>query len=213
VGRRRAQDHDQGADRDGIGRCHDLGLAQVPGAQHHLDPLRLLRDLAAAGTLEGRTDLRGRQPGRRRRVRGAGQQFQGIRGAGILEGPQRGGKAVPQRVPQPLGAPGRCTVTEAEKATCKIAWMCRLLSVPRSSSSYAWRSWRRLPRRRELSVLVKAASGTGRGAYGCRRVAAALNRDGHPCSVGLAAGLMRELGLRACQPRAYKRTTTPVRTR
>jgi transposase InsO family protein len=49
----------------------------------------------------------------------------------------------------------------------------------------------------------------GRGAYGCRRVAAQLDRDGHPCSVGLVAGLMRELGLRACQPRAYKRTTVP----
>src|SRR5262249_46373464 len=32
---------------------------------------------------------------------------------------------------------------------------------------------------------------------------------GYPCSVGLVAGLMRELGLRACQPRAYKRTTVP----
>ena len=49
----------------------------------------------------------------------------------------------------------------------------------------------------------------GRGAYGCRRVTAQLNRDGHRCSVGLAADLMRELGLRACQPRAYKRTTVP----
>jgi transposase InsO family protein len=37
----------------------------------------------------------------------------------------------------------------------------------------------------------------------------ALDRGGHRCSVGLAAGLMRELGLRACQPRAYKRTTLP----
>src|SRR5256885_2180529 len=49
----------------------------------------------------------------------------------------------------------------------------------------------------------------GRGAYGCRRVAAQLNREGHPCSVGLVADLMRELGLRACQPRAYRRTTVP----
>jgi hypothetical protein len=40
----------------------------------------------------------------------------------------------------------------------------------------------------------------GRGAYGCRRVAAQLNRDGHPCSVGLAADLMRELGPQAAQP-------------
>ena len=43
----------------------------------------------------------------------------------------------------------------------------------------------------------------------CRRVTAAFNRDGHQCSVGLAAGLMRERGLRACHPRAYERTTTP----
>jgi hypothetical protein len=40
-------------------------------------------------------------------------------------------------------------------------------------------------------------------------VAAALNREGHPASVGLVAELMRELGLRACQPRAYQRTTVP----
>jgi putative transposase len=36
-----------------------------------------------------------------------------------------------------------------------------------------------------------------------------LNRDGHECSVGLVADLMRELGLRAVQPRGYKRTTIP----
>src|SRR5262249_46465864 len=52
-------------------------------------------------------------------------------------------------------------------------------------------------------------AGAPTGAGGCRRVAAQLNRDGHPCSVGLVADLMRELGLRACQPRAYKRTTVP----
>jgi len=41
----------------------------------------------------------------------------------------------------------------------------------------------------------------------CRRVAAELNRQGTACSVGLIADLMRELGLKACQPRAYKVTT------
>jgi putative transposase len=102
-------------------------------------------------------------------------------------------------------------VIDAEKATYPIAWMCRLLGVPRSSF-YAWRNRAEsatAARRRELAVRVKAAFGAGRGAYGCRRVAAQLNRDGHPCSVGLVADLMRELGLRACQPRAYKRTTVP----
>jgi putative transposase len=102
-------------------------------------------------------------------------------------------------------------VIDAEKATYPIAWMCRLLDVPRSSF-YAWRNRAETPsaaRRRELAAHVRHVFGAGRGAYGCRRVAAQLNRDGHPCSVGLVADLMRELGLRACQPRAYKRTTVP----
>ena len=100
---------------------------------------------------------------------------------------------------------------DAEKASYKVAWMCRLLKVPRSSF-YAWRHRAETPtaaRRRELASLVTDAFAAGRGAYGCRRVTAQLNRDGHRCSVGLVADLMRELGLRACQPRAWKRTTVP----
>ncbi len=100
---------------------------------------------------------------------------------------------------------------DAEKASYKISWMCRMLRVPRSSF-YAWRSRAETAtaaRRRELAADVRRVFEEGRGAYGCRRVAAQLNRDGHPCSVGLVADLMRELGLRACQPRAYKRTTVP----
>jgi transposase InsO family protein len=102
-------------------------------------------------------------------------------------------------------------VIGAEKANYKVAWMCRLLGVPRSSF-YAWRNRAETAtaaRRRELAVHVRLVFDAGRRAYGCRRVAAQLNRDGHPCSVGLVADLMRELGLRACQPRAYKRTTVP----
>ena len=100
---------------------------------------------------------------------------------------------------------------EAEKANYPIDWMCRLLKVPRSSF-YAWRGrveTATQARRRELAVEVGKVFQAGRGAYGCRRVTAELNRSGHPCSVGLVADLMRELGLKACQPRAYKRTTLP----
>jgi putative transposase len=102
-------------------------------------------------------------------------------------------------------------VIDAEKANYKIAWMCRLLGVPRSSF-YAWRNRAETAtaaRRRELAAHVRRVFEAGRGAYGCRRVAAQLNRDGYPCSVGLVADLMREQDLRACQPRAYKRTTVP----
>ena len=100
---------------------------------------------------------------------------------------------------------------DAEKANYKVAWMCRLLRVPRSSF-YAWRNKAETAtaaRRRELASQVRRVFEEGRGAYGCRRVTAQLNRDGYSCSVGLVADLMRELGLRACQPRAYKRTTLP----
>ena len=100
---------------------------------------------------------------------------------------------------------------EAEKATYPIGWMCAQLGVPRSSF-YAWRNRTETPtqaRRRELAVQVRRVFDDSRQTSGCRRVAAQLNREGHECSVGLVADLMRELGLRAVQPRAYKRTTLP----
>jgi transposase InsO family protein len=100
---------------------------------------------------------------------------------------------------------------DAEKATYPIAWMCRLLGVSRSTY-YAWRDRAETAtavRRRDLAARVRRVFDASRGTYGCRRVTAALNREGIACSVGLVADLMRELGLRACQPRAYKRTTLP----
>jgi putative transposase len=100
---------------------------------------------------------------------------------------------------------------EAEKATFPIAWMCRMLHVPRASF-YAWRHRVETPtgaRRRLLAVEVARVFAESRQTSGCRRVAAQLNREGHHCSVGLVADLMRELGLKAVQPRAYKRTTIP----
>jgi transposase InsO family protein len=100
---------------------------------------------------------------------------------------------------------------DAEKANYPVVWMCRLLGVSRSTF-YAWRNRAETAtaaRRRELAGHVRRVFAASRGTYGCRRVAAALNREGHACSVGLVAELMRELGLKACQPRAYKRTTRP----
>jgi transposase InsO family protein len=89
--------------------------------------------------------------------------------------------------------------------------MCDLLGVARSSF-YAWSNRVQTPtraRRRALAVQVQRVFDDSRQTFGCRRVAAQLNREGHECSLGLVADLMRELGLRAVQPRAYKRTTLP----
>jgi putative transposase len=71
-------------------------------------------------------------------------------------------------------------VIDAEKASYPVAWMCRVLGVPRSSF-YAWRNKAETPtaaRRRELAVEVARVFDAGRGAYGCRRVTAQLNREG-----------------------------------
>jgi putative transposase len=100
---------------------------------------------------------------------------------------------------------------DAEKATYRIAMMCALLGVSRSTF-YAWRDRAETAtsaRRRDLVRHVRRVFDASRGTYGCRRVTAALNRQGIACSVGLVADVMRELGLQACQPRAYKRTTVP----
>jgi putative transposase len=89
--------------------------------------------------------------------------------------------------------------------------MCPLLGVPRSTY-YAWThraETRSQARRRTLAAEVAKEFDDSRQTSGCRRITAALNRKGIACSVGLVADLMRELGLAAVQPRAYKRTTVP----
>jgi transposase InsO family protein len=89
--------------------------------------------------------------------------------------------------------------------------MCRLMNVARSTY-YAWTHRAETPtqaRRRALAAEIAREFDASRQTSGCRRIAAALNRKGIACSVGLVADLMRELGLAAVQPRAYKRTTLP----
>jgi len=87
--------------------------------------------------------------------------------------------------------------------------MCRLLKVPRSSF-YAWRHHvdsAGTVRRARLAQLVAAAFDGHQGRAGCRRLTVDLNEAGEPCSVGLVHAIMSDLGLKAVQPRAYRRTT------
>lgn len=89
--------------------------------------------------------------------------------------------------------------------------MCALLGVPRSTFCY-WRNRAETPteaRRRTLAAEIERVFEDSRKTYGCRRVTAQLNREGIACSVGLVADLMRERGLEAVQPRAWKKTTAP----
>src|SRR3954463_1679159 len=107
----------------------------------------------------------------------------------------------------------RCALIEAEKANYPITWMCSMLAVPRSSF-YDWRERAQtvtptVQRRERLRHEIARVFEASRGTYGCRRIAAVLNRQGIPCSVGLVAELMRELDLQACPPRAQPGTPPP----
>jgi transposase InsO family protein len=91
--------------------------------------------------------------------------------------------------------------------------MCRLLGVARSSF-YAWQCAAEavtltVARRARYTELVKKVFTTQRGRAGCRTITAILNSQGHPCSVGFVAAIMRQNNLVAVQPRPYKRTTLP----
>ena len=109
------------------------------------------------------------------------------------------------------------TLIGAEKADPKspftVTPMCLVLAVS-SSAFYAWtrdQSSARAERRAVLKVHVQAAFDAGRGTYGVRRVHAMLTRSDVPdvasASPKLVRSVMLELGLKACQPGAYKRTT------
>ena len=91
--------------------------------------------------------------------------------------------------------------------------MCRLLGVARSSF-YAWQSAAEevtvtAARRAKYTELVKKEFTRQRGRAGCRTITGILNSQGHPCSVGFVAAIMRANDLVAVQPRPYRRTTVP----
>src|SRR4051794_10810540 len=136
-------------------------------------------------------------------------------GNGRRDPPAADGERVPKKSSGLLRADAtvaeRCALIGAEKGNYDVTFMCALLKVPRSSY-YAWTRRAETPtraRRRALAVEVAKEFTNSRQTSGCRRIAAALTRRGSACSVGLIADLMRELGLAAVQPRAYKRTPLP----
>lgn len=60
-----------------------------------------------------------------------------------------------------------------------------------------------------LAGLVAEVHAHSRQTYGSRRVTAALHASGYPVSRRLVRALMRAQGLKACQPRPWRRTTLP----
>jgi len=94
-----------------------------------------------------------------------------------------------------------------------VTLMCTALGVSRSGF-YEWAAAgpsAAALRRATVATHVRAAFAAGRGTYGVRRVHAILARSDNPevatASPKLVRAIMREEGLRACQPRAYRVTT------
>jgi transposase InsO family protein len=96
------------------------------------------------------------------------------------------------------------------KYTYPVKKMCRWLSV----SSSAFFDWRRRPqsataaRRERLAALIAHEFAASDETYGYRRIHAVLQRSDVPCSAELVRALMRELGLRPCQPRPWRHSLT-----
>jgi putative transposase len=90
--------------------------------------------------------------------------------------------------------------------TLPITRMCALLRVSRSGF-YEWRTRpasATATRRDELARLITGFFDASDGTYGYRRIHADLAAHGVACGLELVRHLMRELGLRPCQPRPWR---------
>lgn len=91
-----------------------------------------------------------------------------------------------------------------------ITCLCRWLGVSKSGF-YEWRSRpdsAAAERRRKIALIIRRVFDDSDGTYGYRRIAAQLARQGIVAGLELVRGLMRELGLVACQPRPWRPVTT-----
>lgn len=95
------------------------------------------------------------------------------------------------------------------------ATLCEVLEVHRSSY-YAWRRGRVSCRAREdadLKPLIREIFWEHKRRYGARRIAQELASRETCCDVGRIGRLMREMGLRAIQPKSFRPRTTDSRHR
>ncbi len=95
------------------------------------------------------------------------------------------------------------------------ATLCEVLEVHRSRY-YAWRRGSPSRRAREdadLKLLIREIFWEHKRRYGARRIARELQSRDKPCDVGRVSRLLREMGLRAIQPKSYRPRTTDSRHR
>ena len=95
------------------------------------------------------------------------------------------------------------------------AALCEVLEVHRSRY-YAWRQGSQSRHAREdadLKPLIREIFWEHKRRYGARRIAQELSSRRQCCSVGRVSRLLREMGLKAIQPKSYRPRTTDSRHR
>lgn len=96
-----------------------------------------------------------------------------------------------------------------------MAALCEVLEVHRSGY-YAWRQGRQSRRVREdaeFKPLIREIFWDHQRRYGARRIARELSAVGKRCGVGRVGRLLREMGLKAIQPKSFRPRTTDSRHR
>lgn len=104
----------------------------------------------------------------------------------------------------------KACMNESGKPKYPVVKMCKWLQVS-TSGFYEWlkRPLSATAERREyLKLLINKAFTDSDGTYGYRRIHAQLARWGELCTPELVRGLLRELGLVACQPRPWRHSLT-----
>ncbi len=104
----------------------------------------------------------------------------------------------------------KACVADSGEPRYTIVKMCEWMEVS-TSGFYEWlkRPLSATAKRREyLKVLIEKAFTDSDGTYGYRRLHAQLARWGERCTPELVRGLMRGLGLIACQPRPWRHSLT-----
>lgn len=100
-----------------------------------------------------------------------------------------------------------------QKSPYRVIKMCDWLQVSTSGFYDHLHATQTARQQRRAKIISHAQAGfaAGRGTYGVRRVHRMLKRSADPevasCSVRLVRSVMAQLGLKACQPRAYRTTT------
>ena len=104
-------------------------------------------------------------------------------------------------------------ITQLESEGFPVVVVCQALGVSRAGY-YAHTQGVAGPRARDearLRPLVRQIFWEHKRRYGARRIAAELTARGEPCGPGRVARLLKQLGLRAIQPRSFRPRTTQSR--